>query len=327
MIKIIKPLLLVFFLTTLLASCAKDEKSAPQQLEANIYNELGQHPDLSITLKAIEMAGLQDVLRQNNLTLFAPTDSAFALYLDDLGVDSLSGLYNFYGAATFKNVMLYHILQKKVEATDVVNSYIATAATNSNNNHLHAYISRVDKNISLNSFAASVSQRDIKTGESVIHKVDGVLSPLTLNGLIRVNPNFSKLKAAISKCQNNIETILNQENQVHTIFGPDDLAMNAFLSGEGVADWSEFTNANSSNTLGDLLKYHILSGEIQAQDLQNNRYATIHSGHWIEIIKEQGGSINIQDEKGTLPNASLKTSDITAINGTIHIINKVLKHN
>ncbi|WP_417603395.1 fasciclin domain-containing protein [Owenweeksia hongkongensis] len=319
-------LFLVLFSIALFIGC-KEDSYTPSQIETSVYNTLLQQSDLSITLEAIEMAGLQNELRQDNLTFFAPTDSAFKAYLQDLGVDSLSGLYNFYGAATFRNVMLYHLLEKKVKGMDVVNSYILTAATNSNGNNIHAYITRIDKNISLNAFAASVSERDIEVGGSVIHKIDGVLSPLTLNGLIRVNPNFSKLKSAISKSQGNLETILNQENQVHTIFGPDDIAITAFLSGNGFTDWSDFANSNSYNALNNLLQYHIISGETQAPDLKNQTYNTLFTNHWIQIVKEESGAINIQDEKGSSPAAGLKTTDITAINGTIHVLNKVLEHN
>ncbi|WP_417592924.1 fasciclin domain-containing protein [Owenweeksia hongkongensis] len=326
MTKTLNALFLVLFSIALFIGC-KDDSKDPTQTEVSVYNEIRQQSDLSITLEAIEMAGLQNELRQDNLTFFAPTDSAFKAYLQDLGVDSLSGLYNFYGAATFRNVMLYHLLEKKVKGMDVVNSYILTAATNSNGNNIHAYITRIDKNISLNAFTARVSERDIKVGGSVIHKIDGVLSPLTLNGLIRVNSNFSKLKSAISKSQGNLETILNQENQVHTIFGPDDIAITAFLSGNGFTDWSDFANSNSYNALNNLLQYHIISGETQAQGLKNQTYNTLFTNHWIQIVKEQSGAINIQDEKGSSPAAGLKTTDITAINGTIHVLNKVLEHN
>ncbi|AEV31245.1 secreted/surface protein with fasciclin-like repeats [Owenweeksia hongkongensis DSM 17368] len=326
MTKTLNALFLVLFSIALFIGC-KEDSYTPAQIETSVYNTLRQQSDLSITLEAIEMAGLQNELRQDNLTFFAPTDSAFKAYLQDLGVDSLSGLYNFYGAATFRNVMLYHLLEKKVKGMDVVNSYILTAATNSNGNNIHAYITRIDKNISLNAFTARVSERDIEVGGSVIHKIDGVLSPLTLNGLIRVNPNFSKLKSAISKSQGNLETILNQENQVHTIFGPDDIAITAFLSGNGFTDWSDFANSNSYNALNNLLQYHIISGETQAQDLKNQTYNTLFTNHWIQIVKEQSGAINIQDEKGSSPAAGLKTTDITAINGTIHVLNKVLEHN
>lgn len=327
MTKTLNALLLILFFSALFTGCKDDSIKDPTQTEMSVYSELRQHADLTIALNAIEMAGLQNELRQDNLTFFAPTDSAFSAYLKELGVDSLSGLYNFFGAATFRNVMLYHLLEKKVKGMDVVNSYVLTAALNANGNNIHAYITRIDKNISLNAFAATVIEGDIEVGGSIIHKINGVLPPLTLNGLIRVNPNFSKLKSAIGKSQGNLETILNQENQIHTIFGPDDIAMTAFLSGEGFTDWSDFTYANSYMDLHNLLEYHIITGETQAQDLKNQTYNTLYSNHWIQVLKEQSGTINIQDEKGTSPTAGLKTTDITAINGTIHVINKVLEHN
>lgn len=326
MTKYLKSLFIVLFAMAALVGCQSDEKDQPTP-KANVYTELAKHSDLSIAMQAIDMAGLQSTFTKDNLTFFAPTDSAFSKHFENLGVNNLTELYNFYGAETFKNVILYHLLEKKVKGMDVINSYIVTAAKNSNGNHMHAYISSIDKNISLNAFAANVTKRDIEVDGSVIHKVDGVLSPLTLNGLIRVNPNFSKLRSAISKTQDNLEAILNQENQKYTIFGADDAAMNAFLSSKGFTGWSDFTSANSTYDLSCLLKYHILGGETKAADLQNKSYNTLYSGHEVEVVKKESGTLNILDEKGTFPVAGVKTTDIIAINGAIHIIDKVLEYN
>lgn len=324
--KTLKTSLLVFSIMAVFTNCKEENKDFPVQ-KNSVYTELHQQSDLSITLQAIEMAGLQQTLSQDNLTFFAPTDSAFTSYLMDLGVDSLSGLYNLYGHNTFKQVMLYHLLEKKVKTMDVVNSYIITAASNASGNKMHAYITSVYKNISLNAFDASVCESDIEVEGSIIHKINGVLTPLSLNGLIRVNQNFGKLKSAISKTQDNLETLLNGENQVHTFFAPDDVAINSFLARKGFSTWSDYIYANDSYSLSNLLKYHIINGEVQAQALQNQSYGTLYTNHLLEIFKEQSGSINVKDEKGSNPSAVVKTTDITALNGTLHIIDKVLEHN
>lgn len=323
----IKTIALVLGLSFVAFSCKKDELSSPEPKVLTVYSTLQQHEDLSLFTEAIEMAGLQDVYNQGGLTLFAPTDSSFKVYLKDIGADSLTGLYNLYGEATFKNLLKYHLLEKKVKAMDVVSSYVATSATNSNGNQLHAYVSSIDKRISLNSYAATITTSDIEAGDGIIHKVNGVLTPLTLSGLIRVNPNLSKMKTAISKSQDNLELLLNQDNQMHTIFCPNDAAVNAFLSDTGYYDWNAFTSANGNVALSELLKYHVLRNDNRAQNLQTAEYMTLFSGHSFEIIKDNSGTVKIKDEQDSQPRASVITTDITAVNGSIHIIDKLLRHN
>lgn len=322
----LKIFLLVLSSVAFIAGCKEDKRDLIVAPISSAYDELLEQGDLTITVQAIDMAGLKQIVNQDNITLFAPTDSAFTSFMQDIGVDSLSGLYNLYGPENFRQLVLYHLLEKKVKGMDVVNSYIATAAKNNNGNNIHAYISRVDKNVSLNAFEANVTKGDIEADGSVIHKIDGVLTPLTLYGLIRVNPNFGQLKSAISKTQDNLETILNQENSLYTIFGPTDAAMNSYLSDAGFTSWADYSNSYSSYSISCIVKYHIINDELLAQELSNKTYNTIYTGHAIDIFKEQGGSIKVLDEKRT-EHATVKTTDITAVNGTMHVIDKVLEHN
>ena len=278
-------------------------------------------------LEAIEMAGLEDFLKQDGITLFAPTDSFFKIHLTDYGVDSLSGLYNFLGPAEFSNFLKYHILEKKLKTMDVVSSYVATAASNTNGNKIHAYANIIGKTVNLNSYAATVIEADIPVEQSILHKVDGVIVPLTLNGLIRVNPNLSKMKSGISKSQDNIEVLLNQENLAHTIFCPNDAAISDFLNDTGYYDWNAFANANGNAALSEMLRYHILEDDYRASSLTTTIYSTLLAGHTLQVIKVSNGTINIQDEQNTQPMAAILTTDITAINGSLHIVDKVLRHN
>ena len=313
----------------ILVSCKKDDSKPNEPTpKASVYSELQKDADLSLFLEAVELAGMQPTLEEDAITLFAPNDSSFRFYLTKvLGVDSVLGFYNFAGSETFKSFLGYHILQKKLKTMDVVNSYIATSAKNSAGHYLHLYTSSVNKNILINSYAGKVIEPDHEVEGSVIHKIEGVLTPLTLNGLIRVNPNLSKMKTGISTSQDNLETFLNQENQMNTIFCPNDIAISTFLNDSGYVDWKAFTNQNGNVALSELLKYHILSGNKRASELSNSSYLTLLPGHYFEIIKDNSGTVKLIDEVGIEPYAAIKTTDITAVNGSIHIIDKVLQHN
>lgn len=325
---IYKSVLLIAAIGLMLSCKSEDGDLNPPTSKSNVYSELQKEADLSLFLEAVELAGMQSSLQQDGITLFAPNDSSLQFYLSRvLGVDSISGFYHFAGAETFQSFLSYHILQKKLKTMDVVNSYIATSAKNADGDYLHLYASSVNKNIFLNSYAGKVIEPDHEVEGSVIHKIEGVLTPLTLNGLIRVNPNLSKMRTAISTSQDNLETLLNQENQMNTIFCPNDVAISTFLNDSGYVDWKGFTYQNGNSALSNLLRYHILNGNQRASELSNATYLSLYSGHYVEIMKDNSGTVKLKDETGMEPYAAIKTTDITAVNGSIHIIDKVLQHN
>jgi len=326
MISFLKKIALVLLITSAVWSCKEDEKDPPVTPYSNVYQELQNQSNLSLYLQAVEIAGLTDELSADGITLLAPTDSAFNVYLKGLDIDNIEGLHQFYGHSIFQNFVLYHVLEKKVKTMDVVNSYLPTAATDDNGDKLHAYTSSVNKQVYINAYAGRIIEADMEVESSVIHKINGVLTPLTLNGLIRVNPSLSKLKTAISQTQDNLEVLLNQENQSYTIICPNDVAVNSFFTEHGYTTWADLKKEYGNPALGNLLRYHILNGAIKAADLSNGLYYPLLGGHYFEIIKDNSGTISIIDEKNSMPRPSITTTNIVAVNGTIHIADRVLEH-
>ena len=69
--------------TTLLQACGGSDDDEPQR---NIVELAQSNHDLSILVEAVVAAGLAPTLSTGSLTVFAPTNAAFAALLGELGV-------------------------------------------------------------------------------------------------------------------------------------------------------------------------------------------------------------------------------------------------
>merc|ERR1711935_781100 len=70
------------------------------------------------------------------------------------------------------------------------------------------------------------------------------------------------------------------------------------------------------NKLKDLLTYHVVSGKVLASDLTNN-----------ETVKTLQGAdlkVKLADGKVMINDATVKTADVMASNGVVHLIDTVL---
>jgi uncharacterized surface protein with fasciclin (FAS1) repeats len=114
---------------------------------------------------AVQAAGLVDALKgEGPLTVFAPTDDAFAA----LPAGTIDALLADIPALT--NILLYHVVEGKVMAADVVGLSEAPTLQGSS-----AAISVVDGKVFVD--AAQVIITDIEASNGVIHVIDAVLIP------------------------------------------------------------------------------------------------------------------------------------------------------
>jgi len=115
---------------------------------------------------AVQAAGLVDALNGDGpLTVFAPTDDAFAA-LPAGTVEALLG-----DIPTLTDILLYHVVDGKVMAADVVNLTSATTLQGSD-----ISIKVEDGKVYLND-NVQVILTDIEASNGVIHVIDAVLLP------------------------------------------------------------------------------------------------------------------------------------------------------
>jgi len=129
----------------------------------NIVQIARENGSFTTLLKAVEVAGLTGTLSgqgKGPLTVFAPTDAAFAR-LDPTALQSLLA-----DRAALRNVLLYHVAAGDLRAADVV-SRSSLSMLNGGTATIHG--------ATIN--GANIVITDIVARNGVIHVIDAVLLP------------------------------------------------------------------------------------------------------------------------------------------------------
>jgi uncharacterized surface protein with fasciclin (FAS1) repeats len=133
---------------------------------ADIITVATEAGSFTTLLTAIEAAGLTETLMGDGpFTVFAPTDEAFAA-VDE---ETLNGLLA--DPEALAQVLLYHVVEGAVPASDVVTLESATTAQGSD-----VEIVVDGDTVTLNG-SANVVQTDIEASNGIIHVIDAVLLP------------------------------------------------------------------------------------------------------------------------------------------------------
>ncbi len=122
----------------------------------------------TILAKALEAAGLVDALKgKGKFTVFAPTDEAFG----KLPAGTIESLLKPENKEKLKAVLLYHVVDGKVGAADVVKLNGQNVKTLQGGNLLINTASGVKIN------SSTVTTADVWASNGVIHVIDTVLIP------------------------------------------------------------------------------------------------------------------------------------------------------
>ena len=150
---------------TLLQACGGGDDE-PQR---NIVEVAQNNPDLSILVEAVVAAGLAPTLSTGMLTVFAPTNAAFAALLSELGVTKEALLAD---TALLTTVLTYHVVPARVLKAEVpINTAIATVQGQTFT--VNASLVITDQNLR----TSNITMADVFTSNGVIHVVDKVILP------------------------------------------------------------------------------------------------------------------------------------------------------
>ena len=102
-----------------------------------------------------------------------------------------------------------------------------------------------------------------------------------------------------------------------TVFAPDNEAFESTLE-EINSDRAQILERDD---LGDILKLHVVSGDVASMDLSDGQDLVTLQGGTLKVDVD-GNNITLTDENGR--SAQITTANVDAKNGTVHIINNVL---
>jgi transforming growth factor-beta-induced protein len=302
---------LLLLVSLVVVACAPQPTPEPTQVPTPVPTEEPEPEPQTIVdiavadgrfetlVAAVQAAGLAETLSgEGPFTVFAPTEDAFAK-LPEGTVDALLA-----DIPALTDILLYHVVAGEVLAEDVVMLEEAETLLGES-----VSIRMEGDMVYIND--ALVIITDIMADNGVIHVIDTVLlPPEELGSIVDIavaNGSFEKLVAAVQAA--GLAETLSGEGPF-TVFAPTDDAFAKLPEGTVDALLADIP------ALTDILLYHVVAGEVLAEDVIMLEEAETLLGENV-TIRVEGDMVYIND-------ALVEITDIMADNGVIHVIDTVL---
>ncbi len=294
---------------TLAFTACKDDDDDPK----NIVEVASANTDLSTLVAAVQRAGLVEALSgTDKITVFAPTNAAFAALLTSLGLTKLEDV----PVDVLKNILLNHVVSGEVRSTALATGYVETLLPfGTTSSYLNNY---VDLTSGVKIGGSSVTTADVNASNGVVHIIDKVIVPPTVVNQALNNPNFSILVAALTRADLGVDYVtLLSGTGPFTVFAPTNAAFTALLAELGFAD----LNAIPAATLNAVLQYHVVNGaNVLSTQLTNQQVVTTFGGSTFKV--DLTGGAKIVDGQNRISN--IIATDVQGSNGVVHAIDKVI---
>lgn len=255
-------------------------------------------PTFSTLNVALARTGLAGVVSSNRLTVFAPTDAAFAAL----------GLFpnNIASVPNLREILLYHVVDGTVTSDMLSNGFVPTlngAAVEIN----------LDNGVFVND--AQVIMADIKARNGIIHAIDKVIFPPTMN-LVELAqsfaPEFSILVDAVIAA--GLTDVL-ATGGPFTVFAPTNAAFAALLEELPYNSLDEIP----VEVLTQVLLYHVVEGRVFSSDLVSGTVPTLNG-----TFEVNTSNFTITDFNEREANIVTSLINIQATNGVVHVIDRVI---
>jgi uncharacterized surface protein with fasciclin (FAS1) repeats len=255
----------------------------------------------------------------SNLTVFAPTNEAFAA-LPPVLLTLLSQDFNKY---LLQQILLYHVLGDRYPSSAVTTWVGGNSPPTLQGSTIK--VSQSGSNLYLNSISQILAVDVPFTNgnkASVVHVISAVLVPpgfaipSTITDLVTQLSNsgqFTLLLQALSQFGDTFTSILSSYRpNGFTVFAPTDAALRQLP-----ARFRQFPlRPKCKKVLEKILKYHVATRVFTSDDLRDNTRVKTLAGKRINVERKANG-VFVDDVKIT-------KADIRASNGIIHAINEVL---
>ncbi len=290
--------------TTVLQACGGSDDE-PQR---NIVELAQNTPELSILVEAVVAAGLVPTLSTGSLTVFAPTNAAFAALLAELGLSKEALLAN---KPLLTAVLTYHVLGSRVVRADVP---LGKAITPVSGGFFKIESANGLKITDGRNRVTSITSTDIQASNGVVHLVDRVLLPADKDivATAMAVPDFSILVEAVAAA--GLVATLKGPGPF-SVFAPTNAAFAALLAELGLG--KEALLANTA-LLTRVLTYHVVPGRVLKAEVPVNTAIATVQGQAFTV----NSSLVITDQ--SLRTSRIVATDVFASNGVVHTVDRVL---
>jgi len=235
-----------------------------------------------------------------SLTVFAPTNDAFAAALTSLGITAGELL----ASPLLTSILTYHVLGAEVVSSSLTNGQIAAPLNTANT----LKVTIDGTNVFINQ--AQVTAADIQADNGVVHVLNAVVLPVqTVADLAIGSPAHTTLVAAVVEAR--LLPALTNPFASLTVFAPTNDAFNSALAALGITA----TELLASPDLESILLYHVLGSQVLSTALTSGPVATLNGANVTVTVSPTGVTIN---------DANVIAADLTSGNGVVHVIDGVL---
>ena len=280
----------------------------------------------------------------SGLTVFAPTDAAFArmaAHTNEFGADPLATLRLPPNLAKAGNILSYHVLPESVLAADLLDGQILNTVAGQTllirvsepNSIRKVELCLVDGTV-----ISAVTRSDVVLRNGVIHFVDSVMLPPTdcednAFTLLNSAPELRQFAQLFDSM--GFSRLLSASAPKLTIFAPTNDAVTAWLGQLGVGSWEKMQESGlmSMPLLVDLAAFHIVpavtrllvGADVQIDTLSARRFHT-QMVHQKLAISQKGGRTYVKHylAPSVFGAETLVLRTINACNGVIHVVSNLL---
>ena len=298
-------------------------------------------PEFTTLLAAVSAAdpGILAALAnpEAELTVFAPTDAAFAALAEALGEEAFGAILSEEGTPRLNEILLYHVVEGAIGSADVVAALEAAEADDMGQVSIPAVTLSgqaldiagtmgedgldLSAGVSIAEANLVLDMVDIEASNGVIHVIDAVIAP-ELRSIADIvvelagaeEPEFTTLLTAVGAADPAVLELLADPAAAVTVFAPVDAAF-AAVDGldEIVAD---------TELLTTILQYHVFPGTVYSFQLGS----LVDDMSQAAVLMADGSeaTISLSDMGAMIDGANILLADIEASNGVIHVIDAVI---
>lgn len=308
-LQIVFAVLLIFF-----SSCKKND-IVPNTVttKGTVAAQIASDPQFSILGSMIANNELSGILQSQQafFTVFAPTDSAFAL--SGITSTSLSEM----APDKIDLILRYHTLTTKFLSSEVLSGPDTPMITISGDT---VFVTHNANGIFINGIP--VTSTELPAINGVIHPLGKALIPSFGQNLTQAassDTSFTLFTAALARASQGSSDIsgLLSNYGIYTVFLPTN---NAFRAA-GYPDENTI-NSTDPDVLGGILKYHVLFGRSFTSDLADGATPTMLNGQTVSITSSQT-AVSLKGASNASA-SNLTATNIMATNGVIHVIDQIL---
>jgi transforming growth factor-beta-induced protein len=295
------PRILALFSITAVCLISGTTQAGDESESKDIVDTAVAAGDFDTLVAAVEAAGLANTLKgPGPFTVFAPTEKAFSR----LPKGTLQSLLKPENKEQLKAILTYHVVPGRVSARE---AYGFNNAATVNGQRLD--ITRRDGKLVIGK--AKVLATDVNCSNGVIHVINQVLLPdeTRIPAVAEKAGQFGTLLTAVSAA--GLAEVLDGDGPF-TVFAPTDDAFQSLPKGAV----ETLLKPENRQKLIDILKYHVVSGRVYADQVAEAGQATTLLGSSVETSVSADG-LRIND-------SLVVKGDLETANGVIHVIDSVL---